>query len=81
MRAKFAVETALGLRPKIQVFGTDYLTPDGACIRDYIQVSDLVAAHSDALAYLRGGGARGNRRRQAHVRRRLQGRARAAAGG
>jgi UDP-glucose 4-epimerase len=57
MRAKFAVETALGLRPKMQVFGTDYSTPDGTCIRDYIHVSDLVAAHSDALAYLRGGGA------------------------
>ena len=54
---KVAVETALGLRPKMDVFGTDYPTPDGTCIRDYIHVSDLVAAHSDALAYLRGGGA------------------------
>jgi UDP-glucose 4-epimerase len=54
---KVAVETALGARPKVQVFGTDYPTPDGTCIRDYIHVSDLVAAHSDALAYLRGGGA------------------------
>ena len=54
---KVAVETALGLRPKMQVFGTDYSTPDGTCIRDYIHVSDLVAAHSDALAYLRDGGA------------------------
>jgi UDP-glucose 4-epimerase len=54
---KVAVETALGLRSKIQVFGTDYPTPDGTCIRDYIHVSDLVRAHSDALAYLRGGGA------------------------
>jgi len=54
---KVAVETALGLRPKMAVFGTDYPTPDGTCIRDYIHVSDLVAAHSDALAYLRGGGA------------------------
>jgi UDP-glucose 4-epimerase len=53
---KVAVETALGLRPKMDVFGTDYPTPDGTCIRDYIHVSDLVAAHSDALAYLRGGG-------------------------
>ncbi len=50
---KVAVETALGLRPKMQVFGTDYPTPDGTCIRDYIHVSDLVRAHSDALAYLR----------------------------
>src|SRR5215472_10056320 len=54
---KVAVETALGLRAKMQVFGTDYSTPDGTCIRDYIHVSDLVAAHSDALAYLRSGGA------------------------
>jgi UDP-glucose 4-epimerase len=54
---KVAVETALGLRPKMDVFGTDYPTPDGTCIRDYIHVSDLVAAHSDALAYLRGGAA------------------------
>jgi len=54
---KVAVETALGLRPKMMVFGTDYPTPDGTCVRDYIHVSDLVRAHSDALAYLRGGGA------------------------
>ena len=53
---KVSVETALGLRPKVDVFGTDYPTPDGTCIRDYIHVSDLVRAHSDALAYLRGGG-------------------------
>ena len=53
---KVAVETALGLRPKIDVFGTDYPTPDGTCIRDYIHVTDLVRAHLDALAYLRGGG-------------------------
>src|SRR5262249_53118042 len=54
---KIAVETALGLRPNMAIFGTDYPTADGTCIRDYIHVSDLVAAHSDALAYLRGGGA------------------------
>ena len=54
---KVAVETALGLRPQIEVFGTDYETPDGTCIRDYIHVSDLVRAHSDALRHLRGGGA------------------------
>jgi UDP-glucose 4-epimerase len=54
---KVAVETALGRRPKMDVFGADYPTPDGTCIRDYIHVSDLVAAHSDALVYLRGGGA------------------------
>ena len=54
---KVAVETALGLRPKMDVFGTDYPTRDGTCIRDYIHVSDLVAAHADALLYLRRGGA------------------------
>jgi UDP-glucose 4-epimerase len=54
---KVAVETALGLRPMLSVFGTDYPTPDGTCIRDYIHVSDLIAAHCDALAYLRAGGA------------------------
>ena len=54
---KVACETALGRRPKIDVFGTDYPTPDGTCIRDYIHVSDLVRAHSAALAYLRSGGA------------------------
>jgi UDP-glucose 4-epimerase len=53
---KVSVEAALGLRPKVDVFGTDYPTPDGTCIRDYIHVSDLVRAHSEALAYLRGGG-------------------------
>jgi UDP-glucose 4-epimerase len=54
---KVAVETALGMRPQIEVFGTDYETPDGTCQRDYIHVSDLVAAHGAALRYLRGGGA------------------------
>src|SRR5262249_23649549 len=49
---KVAVETALGLRPTLSVFGTDYPTPDGSCIRDYIHVSDLIAAHCDALSYL-----------------------------
>ena len=53
---KIAVETALGRRPSMQVFGTDYPTPDGTCIRDYIHVADLVRAHLDALAYLRAGG-------------------------
>jgi UDP-glucose 4-epimerase len=53
---KVAVEAALALRPKVEVFGTDYPTPDGTCIRDYIHVCDLVRAHSDALAYLRAGG-------------------------
>jgi UDP-glucose 4-epimerase len=53
---KVAAETALGLRPQMSVFGTDYDTPDGTCLRDYIHVSDLVAAHLDALAHLRRGG-------------------------
>jgi UDP-glucose 4-epimerase len=53
---KVAVETALGLRAKMQVFGTDYPTADGTCIRDYIHVCDLVRAHSDALGHLRAGG-------------------------
>jgi UDP-glucose 4-epimerase len=52
---KIAAEAALGLRPHLEVFGTDYPTPDGTCIRDYIHVSDLARAHSDALAYLRSG--------------------------
>jgi UDP-glucose 4-epimerase len=54
---KVAVETALGRRPKMDVFGTDYPTPDGTCLRDYIHVSDLARAHLDALRYLRDGGA------------------------
>jgi len=54
---KVACEAALGKRPKLEVFGTDYPTPDGTCIRDYIHVNDLVRAHSAALRYLRGGGA------------------------
>jgi UDP-glucose 4-epimerase len=54
---KVAVEAALGLRAKIEVFGADYPTRDGTCIRDYIHVSDLIAAHAEALAYLARGGA------------------------
>ncbi|HEV3184401.1 MAG TPA: UDP-glucose 4-epimerase GalE, partial [Xanthobacteraceae bacterium] len=54
---KVATEAALGLRPKVEVFGTDYPTPDGTGIRDYIHVSDLARAHSDALRHLRAGGA------------------------
>jgi len=52
---KIAVETAVGLRPKLEVYGSDYPTPDGTCIRDYVHVSDLARAHSNALAYLRSG--------------------------
>jgi UDP-glucose 4-epimerase len=53
---KVASETAYGKRESVTVHGTDYPTPDGTCVRDYIHVSDLAAAHSDALAYLRSGG-------------------------
>ena len=53
---KIAVEAATGQRAKIDVFGTDYPTPDGSCIRDFIHVSDLAQAHRAALLYLRGGG-------------------------
>ena len=53
---KVACQTALGQREKMYVFGTDYDTPDGTCIRDYIHVTDLIAAHVDALDYLRHGG-------------------------
>ena len=53
---KVAVETALGRRPRMDVFGTDYPTTDGTCVRDYIHVGDLAQAHLDALRYLRAGG-------------------------
>lgn len=53
---KVACETALGRRPEMSVYGTDYPTADGTCVRDYIHVSDLVAAHSSALKHLRDGG-------------------------
>ena len=53
---KVACEAVLGKRDHIDIFGTDYPTPDGTCIRDYIHVSDLAAAHRLALDYLRGGG-------------------------
>jgi UDP-glucose 4-epimerase len=53
---KVACETALGKRAAMQVYGTDYPTPDGTCVRDYIHVSDLVAAHRLALQRLRDDG-------------------------
>ena len=53
---KRAVQTALGLHSKIEIFGQDYPTRDGTCLRDYIQVTDLIDAHLNALAYLRAGG-------------------------
>jgi UDP-glucose 4-epimerase len=53
---KLAAQTAIGLRPYLEVFGTDYPTKDSTCIRDYIQVSDLADAHVQALNHLRNGG-------------------------
>ena len=53
---KIAVEAATGQRAKIDVFGTDYPTPDGSCIRDFVHVSDLAQAHRAALSHLRRGG-------------------------
>jgi UDP-glucose 4-epimerase len=53
---KAAVQAALGERPHLEVFGTDYPTKDGSCLRDYIQVTDLARAHLAALAHLRDGG-------------------------
>jgi UDP-glucose 4-epimerase len=54
---KVASETALGKRPSMEVFGTDYPTQDGTCVRDYIHVKDLARAHMAALVHLRNGGA------------------------
>lgn len=53
---KIATETALGVRNKLAIFGDDYDTPDGTCIRDYIHVCDLAIAHADAVSYLADGG-------------------------
>jgi UDP-arabinose 4-epimerase len=51
------IEAALGRRPAVSVFGSDYPTPDGTAVRDYIHVVDLAAAHVAALRHLLGGGA------------------------
>ncbi len=53
---KLACETALGKRSHMSIYGTDYDTPDGTCVRDFIHVSDLVSAHYAALNFLRQGG-------------------------
>jgi UDP-glucose 4-epimerase len=53
------LEAALGRRPHVTLFGDDYATPDGTCVRDYIHVLDLAEAHLVALAYLRRGGESG----------------------
>src|SRR5207344_898351 len=52
-----AMKATLGRRRPLQVFGNDYPTPDGTCIRDYIHVDDLADAHVKSLDYLTGGGA------------------------
>jgi UDP-glucose 4-epimerase len=54
---KVSCATALGQRSHMHIHGTDYPTPDGTCVRDYIHVDDLAHAHLDALAYLERGGA------------------------
>lgn len=53
---KVACEAAVGKRPHVAIYGTDYDTPDGTGVRDYIHVEDLAAAHLRALDYLRAGG-------------------------
>ncbi len=53
---KVACEAAVGARPQVVVYGTDYPTPDGTGLRDYIHVEDLASAHLGALSYLRSGG-------------------------
>jgi len=53
---KVACQAALGQRGHMEIFGTDYPTPDGTGVRDYIHVSDLASAHATALRHLRGGG-------------------------
>jgi UDP-glucose 4-epimerase len=53
---KVACEAAVGKRPYVSIFGTDYPTPDGTGVRDYIHVTDLAVAHVHALDYLRQGG-------------------------
>ncbi|MEK7436786.1 MAG: NAD-dependent epimerase/dehydratase family protein, partial [Pseudomonadota bacterium] len=54
---RVACQTALGLRPEMTIYGDDYPTPDGTCIRDYIHVEDLAEAHLEALGYLKRGSA------------------------
>ena len=53
---KVACEAAVGKRPQVSIYGTDFPTSDGTGVRDYIHVEDLARAHLDALNYLRGGG-------------------------
>src|SRR6185312_14631966 len=51
-----ALQAALGQRAELEIYGTDYPTPDGTAIRDYVHVSDLASAHRAALDYLMAGG-------------------------
>jgi UDP-glucose-4-epimerase GalE len=53
------IQAALGTRPSVSIFGTDYPTPDGTAVRDYIHVADLAQAHQRALEYLGSGGKSG----------------------
>lgn len=53
---QIAAQVALGVRPYIEIYGDDYPTEDGTCVRDYIHVTDLVAAHVAAFRHLRNGG-------------------------
>lgn len=53
---QIAVQAALGMREQLQIFGTDYPTKDGTCVRDYLHVTDLIDAHDLALGHLRAGG-------------------------
>jgi UDP-glucose 4-epimerase len=53
---KMAVQTACGLHPSLPIYGTNYPTFDGTCIRDFIHVSDLANAHLKAMGYLQEGG-------------------------
>ncbi len=53
---KVACEAMVGKRPHVSVYGSDYPTPDGTGVRDYLHIEDLAAAHLDALNYLRSGG-------------------------
>jgi len=55
-----AILAALGAGPELSIYGSDYPTPDGSAVRDYIHVNDLASAHLRALEYLRAGGASGS---------------------